>query len=289
MSSPAYSDSPGSPTRYLGQTYRFAPVYIRDRDPRSGTDSTPFTSPDIHPKENQGFYPVGSFWVNKTLNKLWSCVSFGLDANGKTCARWVLIAIAGISVIAVNVDAFTPPGTDPVIPDALGVMTITGGQVAAGTIGANVIRTDSLAVNTFTIEIQRSTTSALADSTLKGVSHFNSSKFTVDANGFVSLIGGSAAIDSIGVDAFTAPGTNPVLASGTGQITITGGQVATGTIGANVIRTDSLAANTLTIEIQRSTTSALANSALNGVSHFNSAQFTVDASGFVSAAGTGLG
>jgi hypothetical protein len=96
--------------------------------------------------------------------------------------------IAGGIVSKFTVDAHTAPGTNPVVPDASGNVTITGGQVAAGTT-TNVIRTDSLAANTYTIEIQRS--QAVASSTVgdNGVSHFNSAQFTVDANGFVSSLG----------------------------------------------------------------------------------------------------
>lgn len=95
--------------------------------------------------------------------------------------------IAGAIVSKFTVDAHTAPGTNPVVPDATGNVTITGGQVAAGVI-PNIIRTDSLAPNTYTVEIQRS--QAVSSSTLgfNGVSHFNSADFTVDANGFVSAI-----------------------------------------------------------------------------------------------------
>lgn len=106
----------------------------------------------------------------------------------------------------------------------------------------------------------------------------------------IGLTGGGTAIDQIAVDAFTAPGTNPVVPTALGQITVTGAQVAAGTVGANVIRTDSLAANTYTIEIQRSTAVSASNSVNNGVAHFNNAfgQFTVDANGFVSTNGSGV-
>lgn len=179
----------------------------------------------------------------------------------------------------IEVDAFTPPGTNPVTADGTGTVTVTGGQVAAGTT-TNVIRTDSLADHSYTIQVQRS--QAVASSTVgdNGVSHFNSAQFTVDANAFVSIVGG-AATTKIGVDANTAPGTDPVLPDGTGLITVTGAQVAAGTT-ANVIRTDSLAANEYTIQVQRSQAVASSTLADNGVCHFDSASFTVDANGFVS-------
>jgi len=207
---------------------------------------------------------------------------FTVDASG------FVSLVGGAASTNFTVDASTAPGTNPVVPNGSGNVIVTGAQVAAGVVGTNVIRTDSLAANKYTIEIQRSqavATTTLADN---GVCHFNSGQFTVDANGFVSLAGGGEAIDSVQVDAATAPGTNPVLPTAAGLIIVTGGQVAAGTVGANVIRTDSLAANTYTIEIQRSTTNATTDSTKNGVSHFNSTQFTVDANGFVSSLGSGF-
>lgn len=187
-----------------------------------------------------------------------------------------------------NVDANTAPGTDPVVADASGIVTVTGAQVAAGTVGANVIRTDSLAANTYTIEVQRATTAAASTLASNGVSHYDSSIFTVGAGGFVSLVGGAVPpAQKFNVDTSTPPGTDPVVADASGIVTITGGQVATGTIGTNVIRTNSTAANAYAIEIQRSTAVVGTDPTKNGVCHFNSAQFTVDANGFVSSTGGG--
>jgi hypothetical protein len=113
----------------------------------------------------------------------------------------------GISVESFNVDAHTAPGTDPVLPTAGGQVTITGGQVPAGTT-ANVMQTNSLAANTFTIQVQRS--QAVASSTIgdNGVSHFNSTQFAVDSNAFVSLFGGPGpALKQIKNQVFTTTGT----------------------------------------------------------------------------------
>jgi hypothetical protein len=209
-----------------------------------------------------------------------SNAQFDVDSNGFV----TLIGSTGPAATKFNVDANTGPGTDPVVPDATGQVTITGAQVAAGTVGANVIRTDSLAANTYTIEIQRSAAVGATASANNGVSHFNSAQFTVDANGFVSLVS-AAGVTGVNVDANTPPGTDPVLPDGSGNITVTGAQVATGTIGANVIRTNSLAANTYTIEIQRSTMVAAGDSTKNGVCHFDSTNFLVSAAGFVTLVG----
>lgn len=100
----------------------------------------------------------------------------------------------------------------------------------------------------------------------------------------IALSGGGTAIDSVNVDASTAPGTNPVVPTGAGAITVTGGQVAAGTIGANAIRTNSLAANTYTVQIQRSGSSGASSVNNAGICSFNNADFSVDANGYVALA-----
>jgi len=139
--------------------------------------------------------------------------------------------------------------------------------------------------NTVDFNIQYASAAASSVATNAGVSSFNSAFFTVDANGFVSISGGSI-LESFTVNASTSPGTNPVVPNISGIVTVTGGQVAAGTT-TNVIRTDSLAANTYTIEIQRSQAVATSTIGDNGVSHFSSAHFAVDSNGFVTLAGGG--
>lgn len=200
---------------------------------------------------------------------------FTVDLNGFVTLKNPIVP--GLQTI--DVDDFTGPGTDPVVPDGFGQIGIFGAIVAAHSIP---LETHSRSANDFNIEAQVSVAAAGSNIQLNGMSHFDNTMFTVDANGFVQLVGGGATgVTQIGVDTFTGPGTDPVLPDGAGLLTITGGQVATGVIGANVIRTDSLAANTFTIEIQRSTAVAAADLTKNGVSHFDSANFTVDANGFV--------
>ena len=97
-----------------------------------------------------------------------------------------LIGGGGVAASKFGVDASTGPGTNPVLPDATGLVTITGGTAAQGTV-ANIIQTDSLAVNQYTIQVQISDAVAASDVTQNGVSHFDSASFTVDANGFVQL------------------------------------------------------------------------------------------------------
>ncbi len=196
---------------------------------------------------------------------------FSVDANG-----FVALAGSGQAIDSIG----TQTGTNPIVPTAAGLVTINGAVVAAGT---NPVRSDGTGANTMAIEVQISQAIAATDATKIGLSNFNSSHFSVDANGFVALAGGGQAIDSVTVDAATAPGTNPVVPTGAGLITVTGAQVAAGVVGTNVIRTDSLAANTYTVEIQRSTTTATPTVASNGVSHYNSINFNVDSNAYVTA------
>lgn len=169
---------------------------------------------------------------------------------------WCLVRIAsniakwillGNGISGPIIQVTVPNGITPIVPDTLGNVNFTS---ALGTV---TITGSSASPNNHTINFD--------------------------------LSGGGSAIDQIAVDTFTAPGTNPVLPNVSGQITITGGQVATGVVGTNVLRTDSLAANTFTIEIQRSTAVAASDVTKNGVSHFDSADFTVGTNGFVSGNG----
>lgn len=78
-------------------------------------------------------------------------------------------------------------GTNPVVPDGGDVIMLTGAQVASGTVGTNVIRSNGTGANTVTLQIQQAATAAIATATANGVSHYNSSHFTLGANSFVSL------------------------------------------------------------------------------------------------------
>lgn len=200
--------------------------------------------------------------------------SFDVDANGFV----TLTGGGGPAVTDMIVDTSTPPGTNPVVPLS-GDVTFTGAQVSSGTVGANVIRTNSLAANSITWQVQQSGSAAAQNTALNGVSHFNSTQFTV-VNGFVSLFGGGAAIDSIAVQT----GTSPVVGDGAGLVTFNGAVVAAGT---NPFRTNGTGANTIAFQIQTSQALAATDATKIGLSNFNSAHFSVDANGFVSLLGGG--
>lgn len=194
---------------------------------------------------------------------------FTVDANG------YVTFTGSTGTEGFNVDASTAPGTNPVEPDGSNNVTVTGGQVAAGTT-SNVIRTNSLAANTYTIQIQRS--QAVASSTIgdNGVSHFNSAFFTVDGNGFVSL-NGSAVGETI------TGNVGGALSPTAGNWNIFGTSTAAGTTPVQT----SGSGSTLTVQVQKSQAIAASDATKIGLSNFNSSDFSVDANGFVSASATG--
>lgn len=174
-------------------------------------------------------------------------------------------------------------GTSPIVPDGTGLVTINGAVVAAGT---NPVRTNGTGANTMALQVQISQALAATDATKIGLSNFDSAAFDVDANGFVQLNGGGIASTSFDVQANTAPGTDPVLPTAAGVVTVNGAVVANHSV---VLETRSRAANAYNLEVQYATSAAATDGTKSGVAHFDSADFTVDASGFVSASGTGIG
>lgn len=191
----------------------------------------------------------------------------------------IMISSSGGST---NVDSFAmQSGTSPVVPDTTGLVTFSGGTAAAGT---NPVITVG-GTNTMTLTVQRSQAIAATDATKVGLSNFDSAAFTVDANGFVQLVGGGTPSVSFDVQANTAPGTDPVVPTGLGVVTINGAAVANHSV---PLETRSRAANAYNLEIQYAASAAATDATKSGIAHFDSAKFTVDANGFVSTSGTGI-
>lgn len=94
-------------------------------------------------------------------------------------------------------------GTDPVIADATGQLTFNGSTVVAGT---NPVRTNGTGANTVALQVQLSQAIAGTDATKVGLSNFKSTEFSVDANGFVSLVA-AGPFNNIVRQVFTANGT----------------------------------------------------------------------------------
>ena len=154
------------------------------------------------------------------------------------------------------------------------VLNVLGSVVAAD---SNPFRSIGSG-NTVNYQVQISQAIVATDATKIGLAAFDSSAFAVDANGFVTLIGGGAGILRVNVQT----GTSPIVPSG-GAITLNGAVVSAGT---NPVRTDGTGANTAAVEVQISQAIAASDATKIGLSNFNSAQFSVDANGFVSATGT---
>ncbi len=121
---------------------------------------------------------------------------------------------------------------------------------------------------------------AAGDGTKVGTCNFDSASFAVSSTGFVTLLGGGEAIDSVAVQT----GTSPIVPTAGGLITINGAVVAAGT---NPVRSDGTGANTLAIEVQTSQALSASDATKIGLSNFDSASFAVSATGFVSMAGGG--
>lgn len=222
--------------------------------------------------------PDGSGIINFT-STLGTITITGSSASPNNHTINFDLAGGSVSIDSIGVQAITAPGVTPVLPTAGGLMTVSGNAVSNHSVP---VETRSRALNAYNIEVQYATSAAATDATKSGLAHFNSSQFSVDANGFVALTGGGAAIDSIGVDATSGGGTNPVLPTAGGLITVNGALVAAGT---NPIRSVSTAANVYQIQVQTSQALASADSTKVGLSNFKNTDFSVDANGFVSSLG----
>ncbi len=136
MTNPS-TDSYRNALRHMGQDYSFAPRYVRQRDPLTPTNA----SGDIKPKENQGYYPLGSFWSNSSNGSLWVLASIVNNLS-----NWILLSGGSAGPL---VKVGVPFGTSPVLPDANGLInfTSTDGSVvitgSAGGLGAQDINFSS--------------------------------------------------------------------------------------------------------------------------------------------------
>ena len=266
--------SPKDPNKYVGPNVYLSTIVKRNRIP---------TGADFRQPETGKLYPVGSGWilgpnpVSGVEGDLWY-----LSKIVANVAYWVMLSTGAVGPIeSFVVQSATAPGVNPVLPTAGGVVTINADLVAQHGVP---IETHTRALNEYNVELQIADSAAASDIDLNGACHFNSSHFTIDADGFVSLFGGGGALDSIGVDGTSGTGTNPVLPTAMGLITVNGALVTAGT---NPIRTISTAPNTYQIQLQTSQALAAADSTKVGAANFNSAHFSVDASGFVSSINAG--
>lgn len=189
--------SPNDPNKYLGPNVSLSVVVTRNRQP---------TGADYRMPETGKLYPFNTFWligkdpVNGIQGDMWY-----LSKIVANIAYWVQLNAASALSLSVQVQAASAPGVNPVLPTAGGLYTINGSAVANHSVP---IETRTRALNTFNVEVQYSATSASTNATKSGLAHFNSAQFTVDANGFVSSIGGSGGgITIVSIQTFTSSGT----------------------------------------------------------------------------------
>lgn len=172
---------PNSPTRYVGPNVFLVPSVTRNREP---------TGADYRQPETGKLYPVSTIWqVGKDPTTGTEGEMFILTKIVANVGYWQLITDGTVGpLLKVQVDDNIAPGVNPVEPDADGLMRVHGTIVDASLIP---IQTISRALNAYSVEVQVSTETAASDRDLNGLSHFNNAQFDVDADGFVSLNGGT--------------------------------------------------------------------------------------------------
>jgi len=265
------------PNRYVGPKSNLVPCVEAKRRPTVLDRTYPLLTN----------WRVGSSPSTGSEGEVWQLVKFETSPAGDATWRRLENTSSGSAILTATVDAVTGPGVNPVDPDGVGTISILGGIVANHTVP---VETHTRALNTFTVEAQVATarTGAPGNALDAGMCSFDDTAFTVDANGYVALVGGlGPAIDNIGVDDFTGPGTQPVAPSGAGLVTVNGLAVAAHSI---PLETHSRAVNKYNIEIQVASdrTGAPANKNDAGICSFDDTQFTVDTNGWVTLSGAGL-
>ncbi len=273
----------GDGDNYIGVTDTTAPRTVGIK--RGKGAAGPLTDYQVFVIDESGAAATNSITVSDTsgalingaasyvINKNFGAALFHTDGT-----NWFVTSAGQQTPTPITFTANTGGALTPV-----GNLNILGASVASGTTPVSTAGSAS----TITLNVQRTQAFASSSATRAGIGSFDSTYFTVDSNGFVSVVPSTIA-GSFTVDAATAPGTNPVVPNVSGVVTITGGQVAAGTT-TNVIRTNSLAANTYSVQVQRASAQSSTTIGSNGVCHFSSAKFTVDANGFVGVSGTGVG
>lgn len=159
-----------------------------------------FTQADNQtPVEANGLVTNGDLWIGSTaLNagsthiNVGNIISTSLTVNYSSPDITIETNGGGSPIEQITIDNSTGAGTNPVLPDGSGNFTITGAQQVNASL-PNVIQTHSFAANSFAITIQRAAAAIAADTTQNGVSHFDSTDFTVAASGFVELSATGAA------------------------------------------------------------------------------------------------
>lgn len=181
---------------------------------------------------------------------------------------------SGTATVQFDIDANTAPGTDPTLPTAGGAVTISGAAVAAHSVP---VETHARAANAFNIEVQvgSAVTGAPGNTDAAGLVQFDDTSFSVDADGYVTLVGGGMAIDS-----FTTDVSGPVGPDGAGNVDVTGSSVFS----------DGSVANTLTLNVQATANTLLygggSNTNINELGPLTNGQLVIGSTGVAPVAGS---
>ncbi len=150
--------------------------------------------------DSGGAVPGAGSPVN--INIVGTAGQITVTGNPGTSTLTLALAGGGTAVDSIG----TQTGTNPIAPTAAGLVTINGAVVAAGT---NPVRSDGTGANTMALEVQISQAIAATDATKIGLCNFDSTKFSVDANGFVTTIPGAQVVN------YTAVSSSPYVVTAT--------------------------------------------------------------------------
>ena len=126
------------------------------------------------PTVDDVLYPVGIFWNDTADSTLWYLAS-QFTTLGNLQSNWLQVQSSPIAVETLTANS-------GVATSVANNINVFGSSVVAGT---NPVRTVASG-NTLTVDVQTAQAIASTDATKIGLAAFNSSDFTVDANGFVS-------------------------------------------------------------------------------------------------------
>jgi len=203
---------------------------------------------------------------------------FNVDANGYAS----LIQGSGPLVDTITVSSATLPGVANVVPSAVGVITVSGNAVAAHSVP---VESHSRALNAYNIEVQLASdrTGTPANSNDAGLASFDDAIFNVDANGYVTLSGGSLPP----TQTFTGDAGGAVGPDGSGDIDVQGVTVANATNAKPVFVQGTAGSNLLEVDVQvaSAVTGAPGDKLDAGLASFDDTKFTVDTDGYVSLSG----
>jgi len=140
-----------------------------------------------------------------------------------------------------EVDVSTGGGVNPVVPDANGLVTVSGAVVAGH---GSPIETITRAANAWNIEAQIAIAETVPpNSDNVGFCSFDTAAFTVNSDGWVQLIGGGVPAISF----LTDEGSPAVVPNGSGEVEVLGGTgiITSGQGGGNTITISSAASTPL--------------------------------------------